>query len=218
MSRFVVLSFAFLGWVFFELSGGVDFAPPERPEPIAQIKPEKPSDLRTVIENRVTAASLVSQPVIQLPIIQRRQEPRHPERPAADPNLRSTVALAQIASIGNGLGSSRDAFADQSGTGDLQLASLDSGLAGLTVSTTTPEQAAGLIELPQQAPDIRQVTGSRVNMRGGPGTIYPVTARLVRDQEVEVLRDSGTGWLRLRFLEEDRIGWIAASLISKKRP
>ncbi len=51
-------------------------------------------------------------------------------------------------------------------------------------------------------------------MRDGPGTIYPVVARLDIGHNVEVLGDSGTGWLRLRTLPEDQFGWISSSLVS----
>ena len=79
-----------------------------------------------------------------------------------------------------------------------------------------PEPVAAPAPPPELKPDLRKVTGTRVNMRDGPGTIYPVIARLVLGDEVEVLSTSGTGWLRLRTLPERRIGWVASSLIGKK--
>ena len=66
---------------------------------------------------------------------------------------------------------------------------------------------------PATATDLREVAGTRVNMRDGPGTIYPVIARLHLGQEVEVLDDSGTGWLRLRTTEGRVTGWASKSLI-----
>ena len=59
------------------------------------------------------------------------------------------------------------------------------------------------------------MAGTRVNMRDGPGTIYPVILRLRIGQQVEVLETSGTGWLRLRTVQGQQVGWVAASLISK---
>ena len=64
MSRFVLASFAFLGWGFYELSGGADFTPPQRPvvEKSAATdpadSPAKPATTRNEIT--VTASSLVT--------------------------------------------------------------------------------------------------------------------------------------------------------------
>lgn len=64
MSRFVLASFAFLGWGFYELSGGADFTPPQRPvvEKSAATdpadSPAKPATPRNEIT--VTASSLVT--------------------------------------------------------------------------------------------------------------------------------------------------------------
>ena len=64
MSRFVLASFAFLGWGFYELSGGADFTPPQRPvaEKSAATDPtDSPAKLATPRnEITVTASSLVT--------------------------------------------------------------------------------------------------------------------------------------------------------------
>ena len=101
----------------------------------------------------------------------------------------------------------------------LMLASLEQGAAGLTVAVPVVENenpAEPAASSPPPA-DIREITGTRVNMRDGPGTIYPVITRLTIGHEVEVLGESGTGWLRLRTMPEEQIGWISASLVSKAR-
>jgi SH3-like domain-containing protein len=64
------------------------------------------------------------------------------------------------------------------------------------------------------APDIRTITASRVNMREGPGTQYGVLGRLTLGDEVEVLSDPGTGWVRLRPLAGGPEGWMADFLVS----
>jgi uncharacterized protein YraI len=61
---------------------------------------------------------------------------------------------------------------------------------------------------------MRVVTGSRVNMRGGPGTSFGVLGVLPRGQEVEVLRDEGTGWVKLRDQETGRVGWMAGRMLA----
>ncbi|MEM9349690.1 MAG: SH3 domain-containing protein [Pseudomonadota bacterium] len=61
--------------------------------------------------------------------------------------------------------------------------------------------------------DLRSVSGSRVNMRNGPGTQYQVLAQLVRGDEAEVLQDPGAGWVKIRVAKTGRVGWMAASLL-----
>ena len=61
---------------------------------------------------------------------------------------------------------------------------------------------------------VRQVTGNRVNLRNGPGTEYNVLSKLTRGEQVAILQDPGNGWLKLRVLETNRVGWLAASLVN----
>jgi len=219
MSRFVMVSFMFMGWTFYEMSGGAGFAPPERPIPVAIAKLEPLSD------QHVTAASLITKPVIQpmqnptLQLHSTDSVTTLPTRPDADPELRSRVVLMQIAAVGEtsfDFGANVNTAPTDSST--VQLASLSGGLASLAGNKVISDTAVDPIIPLGPAIDLRHVTASRVNMRDGPGTLYPVVNKLNRDAAVEVLDDSGTGWLRLRVVDGEQIGWIAASLISKKRP
>jgi Bacterial SH3 domain len=212
MNRFVFLSFAFLAFAFYQLSGGADFQPPVAPnQPVAAVKPAP-----TVAPQPVKAASLIASPAIS-PV----DKTLNPD-PADVATLPDSAAEAEAAfnleqvrtSLGQGLTlfPASDPIAQP-----LTLASLEQGVAGLRdapaaeVDPETPQA-----EQPIAPPaDIREVRATRVNMRDGPGTIYPVIMRLTLGKEVEVLGDSGTGWLRLRALPEQTTGWIAASLISK---
>jgi SH3-like domain-containing protein len=64
--------------------------------------------------------------------------------------------------------------------------------------------------------DIRSVRASRVNMRQGPNTTYPILGRLLAGDEVEILRDQETGWAMVKVEKTGQIGWIATSLLSLK--
>lgn len=57
--------------------------------------------------------------------------------------------------------------------------------------------------------DLRLVSGTRVNLREGPATTYPVVTQLLKGDEVEVLDDTGDGWVRLRVLANDETGWMS---------
>lgn len=223
MSRFVIVSFAFLGWGFYEISGGADFVAPERPpEQLAEVSTTSaplettpPATNKFQRSAKIRAASLVPAPVLQ---------------PAATAH-RQTVALEKIAAAGANLQSSSSAFAPSAETGLLHMDHIQGGLiamsnrqdiqggtGGLALNTglagTEPAQPVAPAE---SYLDIREIRASRVNMRQGPGTIYPVTARLLAGDEVLIVEDNGTGWLQLRTRIGNKIGWVAASLVSKKR-
>ncbi len=62
--------------------------------------------------------------------------------------------------------------------------------------------------------DLRSVTGNRVNVRGGPGTDFGVVFRLVQGDSVEVLEDTGNGWVRMRSVDTGEEGWMADWLLT----
>ncbi|MFQ6546443.1 SH3 domain-containing protein [Aestuariibius sp. 2305UL40-4] len=66
----------------------------------------------------------------------------------------------------------------------------------------------------EPAADLRAVAGSRVNMRAGPGTSHGVIATLSRGDAVEVIDTNGAGWLQLRAVDLDRVGWMAERLVT----
>lgn len=224
MSRFVMVSFIVMGWSFYELSGGSDFTPPEKPAPSLVATAEPAASTKRA----VTALSLVTQPVLRpaqqtsLLFNDNKIAAAAIKRPVANPGLRGEIALTQIATIGSSLEFGLQVNAQPSNDNTMQLASLSAGLTSLTGNQVIPDVAIEPIipqvNLQAQAIDLRHVTATRVNMRNGPGTIYPVVTKLSQDASVEVLDDSGTGWLRLRVVADETTGWIAASLISKKRP
>ncbi|UWR92003.1 SH3 domain-containing protein [Phaeobacter inhibens] len=233
MSRFVIASFLFLGWGFYEASGGSDFEPPKGPSAAVDIakaafgNDSSPSNT-SVRSTEVTAESLVSKVALRVPQSDRAQATnRKPARPAADPALRSRVAMEQIAAIGAGLSNSDAAFSATSASqasfqtstatsGAVQLASLTDGLSAQPLIQAAIETDPQEIVEPDA--DIRSITATRVNMRSGPGTVYPIVDRLSNGEEVAVFEDIGTGWLHLRTVKDGKVGWIAASLVSQKRP
>ncbi|MFW8595813.1 SH3 domain-containing protein [Cribrihabitans neustonicus] len=222
MPRLVIASFLILGWTFYEMSGGADFEPRKGPSAAVDIAKTAfshdpaPAPVR---RTAVDADSLVTRVALN---------ETTPVRPAADPELRSQVARRQIAAAGPAIARSGTAFPPAGGQqAVVQLASLDAGLAGLqpvkaaapaadAALQAQPEPQAVSVEQTDAAPaeDVRQITATRVNMRLGPGTNYPVLTQLDRGDEVVVFEDDGSGWLHLRVPSRGRVGWIAASLVS----
>jgi|29_taG_2_1085357.scaffolds.fasta_scaffold02163_2 hypothetical protein len=227
MSRFVFVSFAFLGWGFYELSGGADFTPPERP--VTEI-----AEAPTPVTNRgsqngitVSATSLVTRTMIEArhkDLVRARVEERQ-SPPVLAPQDQDGEAHEAAPPASASL------FTAGLRAGGLQLASLEAGLGGGLQSDWREDDAPiaairqpGLAEdtaagqSPAAENDIRSIRASRVNMRQGPGTAYPIITRLLAGDEVIVIDDNGSGWLHLRTTDDEHFGWIAASLVSKKAP
>ena len=96
-------------------------------------------------------------------------------------------------------------------------------VASLTLSEPAAfAQAAGFAPTTEDAKpvsqeslrDLRRIIGTSVNMRTGPGTRYGVLTRVTRNTEVEVLEIFDNGWMRLRVLDTQRIGWVSGTLVS----
>lgn len=66
----------------------------------------------------------------------------------------------------------------------------------------------------QMQKDLRAVSGSRVNMRQGPGTEFSVIETLAQGTEVEVLEIDATGWARLLVVSTQKEGWMAERLLT----
>lgn len=87
-----------------------------------------------------------------------------------------------------------------------------SGLGGALPLGTSLNGAAAPV-VPQTAADLRVVSGTRVNLRGGPSTTYDVVTQLLKGAEVEVLDDTGDGWVRLRTIPGNEVGWMSADFL-----
>lgn len=61
------------------------------------------------------------------------------------------------------------------------------------------------------------VTGSRVNLRGGPGTSNSVIGQVTLGTEAEVLNDKD-GWYEIRLTDGSASGWIAGQFLNEKKP
>ena len=194
MSRLVVVSLVGLGFAFYELSGGADFEPNKRAVALAPVAEFAPASSNPDNEPKQT------------------QQARHSMGNTA-PETRPAEVTAQLQTatlVPDG--KTRLTLATQG----LQLASLEEGLAAGTVavSNVTPDVVKSYPA--EIALDIRTVRASRVNMRQGPNTTYPILGRLLAGDEVEILRDQGAGWAMVKVEKTGQIGWIATSLLSLK--
>ncbi|WP_299428211.1 SH3 domain-containing protein [uncultured Shimia sp.] len=200
MNKFVFLSLALLGWIFWELSGGSEFEPKSRTHATKSDTPQQTEDAPVV------ARAALSVPIIKVratPVASQGGTPAEllPASTAVNigDDTQPETAPVVVASLATGL----DAFATP-------------GAPVLIKSDATDAAIGDSVSLALNSPqpnDFRRVRGSRVNMRGGPGTSYSVLMVLARDSEVEVLRENGSGWVKLRDPESGRIGWMSSKML-----
>ncbi|MEM6312420.1 MAG: SH3 domain-containing protein [Pseudomonadota bacterium] len=198
MVRFIIACFALLGWGFYEMSGGAEFEPrTARAAPVSvETLPEQTQTAQTQdqqVEVTRVALDLTSvedvKPAVQTVAKVVETAPETPA-PAGNDGTWQTVVLPSLI----------PAAEPEDVEDDVELASLN--VVSDAVETSTPVY------------EIRTVTGNRVNVRGGPGTTFGVVGKLVRGDEVEILDDIGTGWVRFRAVDGDTQGWLADFLLT----
>lgn len=209
MWRFILMTFAFLGWSFYTLSGGADYQPREGSRQAEALKARATADLRVA----------ASQPAVADTATPGAQDSATPG--AQNTVTRNTLDLAGITPGFAANARSANPLLQQASAPDqVQTASFGGGSPGVILAKPAAIAQAAVIvpAVPESQPepqkDLRQVTGNSVNMRAGPGTTFGILAKVTRGTEVEVLEDFGNGWLRLRVLETNRVGWISGTLIS----
>ncbi|WP_418594579.1 SH3 domain-containing protein [Ponticoccus sp. (in: a-proteobacteria)] len=221
MFRVMLITFGVLGWAWYELSGGSEFeagdtgvtlmaAVPDTalgatPGPEVTRADRSASDLSSVAPVREAAAP-VRQPLPEPAKAVIAAEPVVPADPqkfaalldAALPDEpEGNFDDAPVAEVMPVAGTARPAVAEP------------------VVAETAfaePSVAEPAIAEPQRA-DLRVVVGSRVNLREGPATSYAVVTQLLQGEFVEVLDETGDGWVRLRAVDGNNEGWMAASLL-----
>ena len=214
MKRFILLSFGFLGWVFYEMSGGADFEPAS--VRMARLNPVDETPTVVVAESETQAPT---PPVIAVPTS---------TFVDTDPPLDDTVTRVAL-----NLTSLQEVLSETDvtePTGDTA-AHDDTGVpvnVGVTLSSAdTPAIIPSLIA-PNEGvvsgetaglstsgtADIRTVSANRVNVRGGPGTDFGVVTKLTRGDAVEILQDNGDGWVKMRTLDGGPEGWMADFLLA----
>lgn len=202
MWRFIVVSFAFLGWSFYELSGGADYRPSANS-----------IQARALLDNQRPMARPLRVNVIEL---------AQDGTPRQDAEVTRTISSLHDLSLGMGekvvltLASAEGSKTPAPIAVSLPTVRLTAPAAlPATPEVAEPAQEAVLdAETLAPAPDLRRVSGASVNLRIGPGTSFGRIASLTRGAEVIVLQDPGNGWIKLRVAETGRVGWMAESLLT----
>ena len=216
MWRLIVVTFGFMGFALYELSGGADYKPSENsrqhaalvaadtPVQTTPLKPAKP--VKTTSENSdvqiVLASANAAKPT-----------PRRTTTVSdAEKRLRLTLNAADTGAVVTPVAASTHGVTTVAANPD-KIARLVAA-ANAVRPQVQPENSDSAAEQgAEDDRDLRKVKSSRVNMRQGPGKKFNVVAKLTRGTEVEVIRDNGDGWVKLRVLDSGRVGWMADFLL-----
>jgi hypothetical protein len=211
MWRFIVLSFGFLFVAFYELSGGADYAPaPNSIQARALIDDQRP---RARPGSTAPARIARAEPAPPEPQVTRAAAA--PADPVPGPGLggRNADAGPRWLNVPTVSADPLARLSDRRPAPDTRPAHERDYAPRVSAAVSRASLAGSGTKDAPAAKDIRRVTASAANMRGGPGTRYDRLDRLTRGDAVTVLRDPGNGWLKLRANASGRVGWIAASLI-----
>lgn len=163
MKSYVWLTFAFLGWGYYEMSGGADFEPEQRQVAIAEVEAETPEVVTRANTTTLLSVSTsnASQPVVD------------------DGEVTQAVAEAEALGV-----------------------------------MDAPEVVEVATPVVEPKPDLREVAGSRVNMRMGPSTDFEVITTLNGGTKLEVLEVTEDGWANVTTVERGIEGWMAERLLT----
>lgn len=185
MWRLILITFAVLGWSFYEISGGSDYEPRAgslQAEAYTVFRPPHVSQTETI-----AARTPAAEPVAEV------------SRASVDLTILPGVTTA-LPRLG--------APADPAPATE-KIVVLN---AAAPVVLTNAAITAPLVSPLQK--DIREISGSVVNLRMGPGTKHGIITKLRLGEVVEVLGDPGGGWLKLRVVETGRVGWMSDTLVT----
>lgn len=210
MKKLILVTFGFLGWAFYEMSGGQEFEPGQvsafstAPKVSAEPVAAAPRVAEQTVTRAATAASDLTKVVAVQPVSLTN------EQKAAEVLAKGLTAQQQrkeqamqelVAAARAGLKSVPE---------EMRGVEPGSAMSSKIVRYVTPGAAADA----DPAGDLRRVSGNAVNMRNGPGTKHGVLVKLSKGDQVAVLRDNGDGWLKIRVNDSGRVGWIADFLVT----
>lgn len=209
MWKFIVVTFGVLGFMLYEMSGGPDFVPEERPrDTTAQIAPRPDVTADEILAN------LGDQAPEDAPAIALRED--------ETPSLASTAQDA-LDTVTARLARPLIAEAD----GDPSEVSFVSLSVSPDGTTTAPADTALDATIDRAADgtadgtsdgagyDIRSVDVAALNVRAGPSTSDDVIGRLFQFDSVSVLEEASDGWAHIRIEGDGIEGWVASRFLTE---
>ncbi|MGJ8625981.1 MAG: SH3 domain-containing protein [Sulfitobacter sp.] len=205
MKRFILLTFGFMGWAFYEMSGGADF------EPVSV----RMARLNPVVESQAVVVAEAEAETVAPTVVAETSKPFVDTDPPLDNNVTrvslNLTSLQEVLSETDPTDPTAESTA-QEGTDVPVNVILSSGdTPAIIPSLISPND--GIVTSLSATGDVRTVSATRVNVRGGPGTDYGVVTKLTRGDAVEILQDNGDGWVKMRTLDGGPEGWMADFLL-----
>ncbi len=190
MNRFVFVALLLMGWAYWELSGGAEFTP----------------------ETRVTAAnsgvtvtradtSAIDAPAVVEPLAAGTFAPETAEAVAAAEPVIADDEADLVEALVQDI-ESAPAFEENPLT----------ATAAAPEAAPVPEPEIVASAAPGVA-DLRVVTGSRVNLREGPGTSFGTIGQVVSGTILEVIETNG-GWAHIQVQGTTEVGWMSADFLT----
>lgn len=192
MKTFIILTFGFLAFAFYELSGGSEFQPAS-----ARLAAQAPE-----VEEEVVVATPTPEATETTEVVST----------AAITKIDSTPSVTRVSL---NLTNVTEA-AEQTETTTTTATIIDSTETPQIIlpSLIAPDQPTTTDVAAVSDSDIRTVSGNRVNVRGGPSTDYGIVSKLTRGETVKILEDNGDGWVRMQPLDGGEAGWMADFLLT----
>lgn len=235
MKVFILLTFGFLVFAFYELSGGADFDPNEiREQRLAAYEAQTAmsanaaelNEEELIDQDIVEASALVDteadNTVDTTPTVVLADDPIETPTQASfeTTDVESAVATESLQPLPDAEAAAETNGGETSGETDLSVANANLEdpvvvLPSLIAPTDSAAvDAAVTAAVTEPILDVREVTGNRVNVRGGPSTNFGIVGKLRQGDAVEILEDNGNGWVRMRAIEADAEGWMADFLLT----
>ncbi len=204
MWRFITVTFAFLGWSFYILSGGSEYEPRlqsiQARAKLDDVRPlARPVNVDVaVLDAHIAKPENTPENANGVDDVTRALSSLDDLGLTQDDRILVTLAAVEAA----------DVVRPEFETDPLKTDAL------IQPQVIAPAGDTSEIAQPEAPKDIRRVTGDVVNVRDGPSTYFLAIGKLTRDTEVEVVGASDDGWLNIRVLDTQQEGWMADWLVS----
>lgn len=130
-------------------------------------------------------------------------EPAETSLPSEEPD--ASPAPDQAAILG--------ALSEATPSPDLSGANLDSAFSFTEPVAPLEIAPEAIAAAPAPAVEMVKISGSRVNIRSGPGTENAVVLTLDGGTVIEALSITDSGWIEIRLPDGAGIGWVSATLV-----
>lgn len=236
MWKFIIVTFGVLGLAFYELSGGADFTPEQRPQeaqataaPTLEMTAQDilaaadapPPD--NVVDRGNDVAASVNDAANSDPAAGPAMAAVAPRltRPLIEASGAAGVAALETANIGASDPMSEPEADSRTSTRTFASLSLSPDGIARNGERDLDDTVDALIASPSgddltepTGGDTRSVEASALNVRNGPSTSDAVVGRLTRSQTVTVLSQTADGWTQIRHDGDGTEGWVASRFLA----